>query len=133
MHPSLNEPASTLEQCSIKFMLAVKSALISDGRSAIENQFSFMNLSDMAMHIYALNSVVARTSRAYSIGLKYSNHELNLAFMQCNQSSNRINESFQRIITSKNGMGIENLRMTVAEHIFRSNGQSTIHSLSRNY
>jgi len=133
VHPSLNEPSSILEQCAIKFMLAVKSALISEGRTAVDSQYSFRNLSDIAMHIYAMNSVLARTSRAYSIGLKNANHELNLVSLQCYESKNRVNEAFERIVSSQNGMGIENIRLTAAEHIFRANGESTVHSLSRNY
>lgn len=133
VHPSLNEPASELEQCAIKIMLAVKSTLVSQGRMAVESHYSFRNLSDIAMNIYAMNSVVARSSRAYSIGLKNANHELSLATLQCYHSKSRAIDAFERIISSRLGMGIENTRINASEHIFRANGESTIHSLSRNY
>ena len=133
LHPSLKEPSSYLEQSSVKFIMAVKGALVNYGRATLDHDYSLRSMADMAMHIYAMNSVLARTSRSYSIGIKNSQHELNMAQLQARDSRLVVNECYNRIFGETNGMGLEEIRKSVAEEVFRAKEHAATHSMSRNY
>lgn len=85
------------------------------------------------MHLYALNSVIARASRAYSIGLFNAQHEVGLAFLQATESERAITEAFNEIIKTRVGKGQENIKTTVAENVFKAKQHAASHSTSRNY
>lgn len=154
VHPSLTEPAGILEQCTVKFMMTIKYSLLTHGRDAgknsfqtilclemtlfylkiiVEVQYSMKHLSNIAMHLYALNAIIARASRSYSIGLHNAQHEIGLVFLQANYSNNKINEAFQEILRARSGNGLENIKDTVAENVFKAKQSATSHSIDRNY
>lgn len=133
VHPSLSEPVAILEQCAVKFIMTIKYSLLSHGRDAVEVQFSMKHLANIAMHLYALNSVIARASRAYSIGLKNAQHEIGLVYLQANVSKTAINEAFDEIVRARSGQGLENIKTTIAENVFKAKQHAASHSTARNY
>lgn len=133
VHPSLALPAGLLEQSAVKFMMAAKSTIINHGRDVIDNQFSLINLSQICMHLYAMNSVLARASRAYSIGLPNAQHEVALASVQTQESERIVNELHSEIIKSRGGLGLENTKVNIADKVFKLKEHAASHSISRNY
>ncbi|CAF0875016.1 unnamed protein product [Brachionus calyciflorus] len=128
VHPSLKEPVGLLEQSAVKFMMAAKSAMINHGREIVESQVPLAMLADMCMHIYAMNSVLARASRSYSIGLPNSQHELALAFVQCQESSRLIDYLHADIIKSRGGEGLDNTKFNIADRVFKFKDHAATHS-----
>lgn len=133
VHPSLNEPVAILEQCTVKFMMTIKYALLTHGRDAVEVQYSMKHLANIAMHLYALNSIIARASRAYSIGLHNAQHEIGLCFLQANHSNRAITEAFDEIVKARIGQGQDNIKNTVSENVFKAAKHAATHSIERNY
>lgn len=133
VHPSLKEPASVLEQLSIKFMMAVKGALVNHGRDIVEYQFSLRNLADMTVELYALNAVIARASRSYSIGLPNSQHEINMVFVQTQHAQNVVSNLHSAIVNSKYGSSLEGTKITIADQVIMKKEHAATHSVSRNY
>lgn len=133
VHPSLAEPTAILEQCTVKFMMTIKYSLLTYGRDAVDVQFSMKNLANIVMHLYALNSVIARASRAYSIGLHNAQHEIGLVFLQAEVSKRAITEAFDEIVQTRIGRGQENIKTTVAENVFKEKQHAVTHATSRNY
>lgn len=133
VHPSLADPVAILEQCTVKFMMTIKYSLLTHGRETVEVQYSLKHLANIAMHLYALNSVIARASRAYSIGLFNAQHEIGLVFLQATESERAITEAFNEIIKTRVGKGQENIKTTVAENVFKAKQHAASHSTSRNY
>jgi len=133
VHPSLNEPVVILEQCTVKLMMTVKYSLLTYGRETTEVQYSMKHLANIAMHLYALNSAIARASRSYSIGLLNAQHEVGLVYLQASQSEAAINEAFNEIVKCRIGQGQENIKNTVAENIYKARKHAASHSTSRNY
>jgi acyl-CoA dehydrogenase family protein 9 len=133
LHPSLNEHAKFLEQSAVKFMLSVKSTMIGMGREAIEAQMHLKYLSDMSMHIYAMNAAISRASRAYSIGLPNAQHELALALVQANESSIYINKLCKHITDGQTGSGIDNILVNISDKSLKNKDHAASHCLTRNY
>ncbi|RNA29460.1 Acyl- dehydrogenase family member mitochondrial [Brachionus plicatilis] len=133
VHPSLQEPVSVLEQSAVKLMMAAKSTIINHGRDVIDNQVPLAMLADMAMHIYAMNSAIARASRSYSIGLPNSQHEVALVFVQCKESGKIVDEMHADIISSRGGEGLNNTKFNIADNVLKVKNHAASHSISRNY
>lgn len=144
MHPSLNDSAGTLEQLAIKFMLGVKSSLINHGREIVDYQFSLKHLTDLAMYLYALNSIVARASRSYSIGLPNSQHELWIASVQSRQMMHQAEWAIASLVSATQRQetvdlntpstpNLEGTRSSIADRIFMNKNHAAVHALTRNY
>lgn len=133
VHPSLQEPVSILERSAVKLMMAAKSTIINHGHDVIGNQVPLAMLADMAKHIYAMNSAIARASRSYSIGLPNSQHEVALVFLQCQQSGRIVDEMHSDIISSRGGEGLNNTKFNIADNVLKAKDHAASHSISRNY
>ena len=133
VHPSLVDQAAILEQGAVKFMVAVQNCLVCHGREVVDYQYNLKSLANIAMHLYALNSVLARASRSYSIGLKMGSHELGLAYLQAWESDAAIKMSYAEIVNSRDGSGPENIINTVADNVYKMKQHAASHSTDRNY
>ncbi len=133
VHPSLQEPAATLEQLTVKFMTTVKYSLISFGRDATSYQYSMKHLANIVLHLYALNCVIARASRSYSIGLASSQFEISLAHLQANEAKLIINNCFDEILKLRMGKSLDNTKTNVSDNVFKIRKHAVTHSLTRNY
>jgi len=133
VHPSLLEPAATLEQLTVKFMTTVKYSLISFGRDATSYQFSMKHLANIVLHLYALNCVIARASRSYSIGLASSQFEINLAHLQANEAKLVVDNCFNEILKLRIGQSLDNTKSNISDNVFKAGKHSITHSLTRNY
>jgi len=91
------------------------------------------HLANIAMHLYALNSTIARASRAYSIGLFNAQHEIGLVYLQASESEAAINKAFNEIVKCRVGQGQENIKNTVADNMYKARMHAASHSTSRNY
>lgn len=133
VHPSLEEPVSILERSAVKLMMAAKSTIINHGHDVVDNQVPLGMLADMAKHIYAMNSAIARASRSYSIGLPNGQHEVALVFLQCKESGRIVDEMHSDIISSRGGEGLDNTKFNIANNILKAKDHAASHSISRNY
>ena len=114
-------------------MTTVKYSLLIHGRDTVTYQYSMKNLADNVMELYALNSVIARASRSYSIGLSSSQFEIDLAHLQSHESNVIINNYFNEILKLRMGLSLDNTKTNVADNIFKKGKHAATHSLTRNY
>ena len=103
------------------------------GREVIEAQMHLKYLSDMSMHIYAMNAAISRASRAYSIGLPNAQHEVALALVQANESFTYINKLCKHIKDGQTGSGIENILVNISDKSLKVKDHAASHCLTRNY
>jgi hypothetical protein len=90
-------------------------------------------LAEISIQLYSLNSVLARASRAYSLGLANSQHEIHLAFIQASEAQNICENLFSNIINSTTGTSLEKTKINVANNVFMAKKHAAVHSLTRNY
>jgi hypothetical protein len=114
-------------------MTTVKYSLLIHGRDTVAYQYSMKNLADIAIEIYALNCMIARASRSYSIGLSSSQSEIDLAHLQSNESDKIISNCFNEILKMRMGYGLDNTKTNVTDNIFKKGKHAAAHSLTRNY
>lgn len=133
VHPSLGEAASTLEKLTVKFMTTIKYSLLTHGRDTVTYQYNMKHLADIAMHLYALNSVIARASRSYSIGLSSSQFEISLAHLQANEAKLVVDRCFDEISKLRSGQNFDNTKTNIADNVFKKKKHAATHSLTRNY
>lgn len=114
-------------------MTTVKYSLLIHGRDTVAYQYSMKNLADIAIEIYALNCMIARASRSYSIGLSSSQSEIDLAHLQSNESDKIISNCFNEILKMRMGYSLDNTKTNVTDNIFKKGKHAATHSLTRNY
>ena len=113
-------------------MTTVKYSLLIHGRDTVTYQYSMKNLADNVMELYALNSVIARASRSYSIGLSSSQFEIDLAHLQSHESNVIINNYFNEILKLRMGLSLDNTKTNVADNIFKK-GKQPNNKISNSY
>ena len=133
VHPSLVEQAHTLERLAVRFILCIKALLVNEGRDLVTDQINLARLSDMCMHIYALNACVARASRAYAIGLPNAQHELALAFLVAREADHQVNILNRSVEENRSAGGIDSILVNVGEKVLKAKAHSATHCLSRSY
>jgi acyl-CoA dehydrogenase family member 9 len=143
VHPSLSNETAILERIAVKFMLAVKYNCVAMSRESVEKmgQMNLKRLADISMEIYALNSSIARASRSYSIGLKNSQHDLNLTMLQAHSSEMICDQLFEDIVNNTNQTQIvgstvgsnDNVVENITDKMMTQNAHACSHSILRNY
>ena len=131
VHPSLNGASSALEQMAIKLNMAVKMALANHGNVLSMYQLRLRQLADMTTQVWALNAVIGRASRSYSIGLPNAQHEVELAHLFAQGAQHKFNKIYDDA-TDREGR-LENIRMNVASKVFVNKQHVPAHPIARNY
>lgn len=86
VHPSLTDSAKKLEENVALFGSTVESLLYRYGKTIVDEQLVLKKVADVLIHLYAMTSVLSRTSRSVSIGLRNHDHEVLLTNTFCNQA-----------------------------------------------
>ena len=90
-------------------------------------------LTQMALEIYLMNSCIARSSRSYSIGLHNCDFDFYLASVNVHYSKQRFNNQYEELISSTEGLNVDNLIVNIADRALREKRQSSSHCLNRTY
>lgn len=79
LHPSLEAPAKTLEELLFILKDSTVDLLVKHGAFIADQHMDLRRLYQLASMTYVFSSVLARASRAYCIGLRHSDHDLQMA------------------------------------------------------
>lgn len=108
-------PAKDLEYAVFVLRNVTKETLQKSGRDIIDNQLYLRRLAEIVMEIYAMTAMIGRASRAYSIGLKNADHEVEMTFLYCKHARVRI----------------DNLSREIEEHGYRTGDEHIQHLAKR--
>lgn len=75
LHPTLMEAAKELEYSILRLQYSSEMLLHRYGDSITERQIEIQELGEASLQNYAMFASLARSSRAYCIGLRYSKYE----------------------------------------------------------
>ncbi|MEI7892678.1 MAG: acyl-CoA dehydrogenase family protein [Myxococcales bacterium] len=117
-HPVLAREAQLFEDSSADFAHAVERALRRHGKQIAEMQFAQKRIADMAMNLYALASVISRTSRALERrGEHGARRELDLTKLFVHGAEQRFAELLRSLEKHD-----DELRKTVASKAYTDGG-----------
>lgn len=132
LHPSLKLGAEALEYCVKRFQYAVESVLSRHGKKVTDpgNQMELARLADCAIDIYGMTAVLGRSSRAYCIGVKNADHEIQLALTFCQDASLRVKRLVKEL---EDGPFINNdsTYTKIADVVIENKGYAAEHPLTR--
>lgn len=132
VHPSLKEEACLLEKNVFHLQMIVEDMLSKYGNKVVEEQLDLKRVADIAIDLYGMTSCIARSSRAYCIGLKNADHEITLTKAFCLEANRRI---FLNVKDISDGEGVNNdLNLkAIASTIFKHKSYAAEHPLQRNW
>ncbi|XP_031628107.1 complex I assembly factor ACAD9, mitochondrial-like [Contarinia nasturtii] len=130
LHPSLIETANDLEYSILRMQYSSEMLLNSYGEKIADREIEIRNLGEAAMQNYAMFASVARASRAYCIGLRYSAYETMVAGCLIQAFSPSIRKMALDIKHNR-GPFPQNIDETIAENLLKQhrNKSSTIPSV----
>ena len=76
----------------------------------MDNQLYLRRLSEIVMEIYAMTAMLGRSSRAYSIGLKNYDHEVEMTFLYCQHARVRVDKLAKEIYEHGHETGDEHIQ-----------------------
>lgn len=129
VHPNLKDQADMLEESVLFFEIAVRNLLVKYGSKIRDAQLELERCADITMDIYAMTACIGRTSRSLCIGLKNSDHELQLTRLFCDEAFTRINQNFKDIDAGRQKNN-DDLRCRIADTIFENKGYAATHPLA---
>lgn len=130
LHPSLTLSANNLEYCVLRFNYAVSCLLMRHGVDATNQQVDLIRLADAATKIYAMTCVLARSSRAYCIGLRNAETELRYAIELCDRYRGLVKRDLDDVI---NGELVDMPFLKAGPDIINHHGYFLEHPLERSF
>ncbi|KAJ8302027.1 hypothetical protein KUTeg_021014 [Tegillarca granosa] len=126
------EEACLLEKNVFHLQMIVEDMLSKYGNKVVEEQLDLKRVADIAIDLYGMTSCIARSSRAYCIGLKNADHEITLTKAFCLEANRRI---FLNVKDISDGEGVNNdLNLkAIASTIFKHKSYAAEHPLQRNW
>lgn len=112
VHPSFESTMYQLEQSILRMHVGTEILLHRYGTDASERHMDIRKLGESAIRNYASFASVARASRAYCIGVRYSAYETVAAACVVDSGANRILEMMLKI---KNDQKIDEKYQRIAE------------------
>lgn len=100
VHPSLELSAAYLEKSILKLQEITEDTFVKWGAELDDKQMNLARLADIAIDLYISTAVIARTSRAISIGLRNCDTDGNLANSIVYNASERINQNVKLLTDS---------------------------------
>lgn len=124
LHPTLIEAATDLEFSITRLRYASEMLLNRYGESVVERQAEILELGEAALQNFAMFASIARASRAYCIGLRYSVYETVAAGCLIQAFSRKILKMALDIKHERNG--VQNVNKTIAEHLLKRHRNQSI-------
>lgn len=90
VHPSFDVAAQHLELSIGRLRIGANKLLATEGSAALDNHMGVLRMSESAIEVYALFCGLARASRAYCIGLRYSDYDRLLATTLAHVASEKV-------------------------------------------
>lgn len=79
VHPSLKESSRLVEFCVLRFEYTVHMALSRYGPQIVDKEMVLKRIADCLISLYAMTAVLSRASRAYCIGLRNADVDMQIA------------------------------------------------------
>lgn len=132
LHPSLDPAAQWLEHSICRLQSSTETLLSRYGIEIMDRQVELLRISECAVLSYAMFASIARSSRAYCIGLQYSDFEMLMSSAFTYDAMNKIK---RKAIDIREGPYITNdmNHQKVAKQLFKANGYFAVHPLTRNF
>lgn len=132
LHPSLMASAKLLQEAVFCLADSTQTMLVTYGIKVAEASMELRRLAEMAMEIYAMTAVLARSSRAYCIGLRHSDEDIVLAHIVCWNSVNRVKAN-NRELNIGNSENCDDLYQVISKRAFTQHKYFPEHPLTKNY
>ncbi|XP_043286851.1 complex I assembly factor ACAD9, mitochondrial [Venturia canescens] len=132
LHPSLRVASKSLEISVNKMKECVETLCVRHGLHVVNERMELARLTDILIEIYAMTAVVARASRAYCIGLKNCDDEVQIAMYYTYQTYERVN-SLVTELDDGNWSNGDIVLKNVATTIFQQKQYFAAHPLERTF
>lgn len=124
LHPTLIELATDLEYSILRLQCCAEILLNRYEKSVSERQTEIEQLGEIVMQNYAMFASLARASRAYCIGLRYSVHETVAAGCLTEKYSRKI---LKRALDIKhNRSGLQSMQKTIVDNVLERHRNQSI-------
>lgn len=132
LHPSLDPAAQWLEHSICRLHASTETLLSRYGVEIMDRQVEMLRISECAMLSFGMFASIARSSRAYCIGLQHSDFEMLMSSAFAYDAMSAIK---RRAVAIREGPYITNdmNHQKVAKQLFKSNGYFAVHPLTRNF
>lgn len=133
LHPSLEGPAQKcLEYSTLRLQFAVEFLLERHGAKIVDQQIHLKRLANVAIDVYAMTCALSRASRAYCIGLRGAQVEVQIAELFCIKAMQRVRYNVECMLGGPARSG-DILKESIAEEIFKHKGFPCEHPLARTF
>jgi len=132
VHPTLSQSAEALELRVVKLRYLVEKYLGTYADKIIDQQLPLKRFANVSIDLFATTAVLARASRAKSIGLRNCDHELVMARTFAGLALRRVDSALEELELGELGNGDMNLT-DIADTIFKEGGYAAEHPLTRNW
>lgn len=124
LHPTLKEAATELEYSILRVQYSSEMLLNRYGDSITERPTEIHDLGEAALQCYAMFASLARSSRAYCVGLRYSKYETVAAGCLVQAYSRNILKMALEI--KHNQSGYRDLHKVITEYVLRKHRNQSI-------
>lgn len=97
LHPSFKDYTIALEHSIKRLQIGSEKLFTRYGEDALDHSLSIVRLGEVAVETYALFASLARASRSYCIGLRYSVYETVLASTLCHTTFQKTQDLLEEI------------------------------------
>lgn len=78
----VQKPSELLEKRVLQFEMAIEVLLSHHGKEVSNKQMDLRRVADIAIDLFGMTAVLSRSSRAYCIGLRNAEHEVNIIYFE---------------------------------------------------
>ena len=132
LHPTLDPAAQWLEHSILRLQAATENVLSRHGAQILDKQVDIQRLSVCAIQIYAMFASIARSSRAYCIGLQHSDYEMLIASSLSFEGMTLI-KKISLDIRDGPFVTSDSHYQKIAKQLFKNKSYFPAHPLTRNF
>lgn len=132
LHPILGESADTLERAILDFGILTRDTLIKWGAELDTKQMNLARLADVAVDLYVSTAVLARSSRAISIGLRSCDHDGMMATSLVAHITKHLKDVAEELKSSPYGNNDGNFT-SITKAMIHEKRYTAAHPIARNF
>lgn len=119
LHPALKASADQLELCILRFQHIVEMLLSRHGSEIVYRQVELKCISDIAVDIFAMTSVLCRASHSYCTGIQHCDQEVLLARAICYELFIRVKRNIEDITEVESVLN-NSISLTIGETLLHN-------------
>ncbi|XP_025080062.1 very long-chain specific acyl-CoA dehydrogenase, mitochondrial-like [Pomacea canaliculata] len=128
VHPDLKESADKTARAVEEFGGTIEDLLMKFNKNIVEEQFVLKRVADSAIDIYAMVSVLSRTSRSLNKNLASKEHEKLICDVWCDEASERIKQNLSQASSTKAHKNFEKLSK-ISKQVVTHGGTYAVHPI----